>query len=105
MQRVLITGGAGFIGSHLCERFLADGADGLEIWNEMNIDREWKQGAINPAIYVNLLAKSYNAIKANNGNTLVISGALAAFSLPSGIYLCRLEAGGTARSRKLMVVR
>jgi dTDP-glucose 4,6-dehydratase len=24
---VLITGGAGFIGSHLCERFLADGAD------------------------------------------------------------------------------
>ncbi len=27
MSRVLITGGAGFIGSHLCERFLADGAD------------------------------------------------------------------------------
>jgi dTDP-glucose 4,6-dehydratase len=25
--RALITGGAGFIGSHLCERFLADGAD------------------------------------------------------------------------------
>ena len=25
MGRVLITGGAGFIGSHLCERFLADG--------------------------------------------------------------------------------
>jgi dTDP-glucose 4,6-dehydratase len=27
MPRVLITGGAGFIGSHLCERFLADGHD------------------------------------------------------------------------------
>lgn len=27
MARVLITGGAGFIGSHLCERFLQDGAD------------------------------------------------------------------------------
>jgi dTDP-glucose 4,6-dehydratase len=27
MQRVLITGGAGFIGSHLCERFLADGCE------------------------------------------------------------------------------
>src|SRR5215510_14606830 len=27
MRRVLITGGAGFIGSHLCERFLADGSD------------------------------------------------------------------------------
>jgi dTDP-glucose 4,6-dehydratase len=27
--RILITGGAGFIGSHLCERFLADGHDVL----------------------------------------------------------------------------
>ncbi|MDQ1697536.1 MAG: dTDP-glucose 4,6-dehydratase [Frankiaceae bacterium] len=26
-QRVVITGGAGFLGSHLCERFLADGAE------------------------------------------------------------------------------
>jgi dTDP-glucose 4,6-dehydratase len=25
MRRVVITGGAGFIGSHLCRRFLADG--------------------------------------------------------------------------------
>jgi dTDP-glucose 4,6-dehydratase len=27
VSRVLITGGAGFIGSHLCERFLTDGTD------------------------------------------------------------------------------
>jgi dTDP-glucose 4,6-dehydratase len=27
MAKVMITGGAGFIGSHLCERFLADGHD------------------------------------------------------------------------------
>jgi len=33
MPRVLITGGAGFIGSHLCERFLADGADVICIDN------------------------------------------------------------------------
>ena len=27
MRRILITGGAGFIGSHLCRRFLDDGAE------------------------------------------------------------------------------
>ena len=27
MSRVVVTGGAGFVGSHLCERFLADGAE------------------------------------------------------------------------------
>ncbi len=31
--RVLVTGGAGFIGSHLCERLLKDGADVLCIDN------------------------------------------------------------------------
>jgi hypothetical protein len=51
------------------------GADAIEVWNEMNIDREWPTGQINPANYIPLLTKSYNAIKAANANTIVISGA------------------------------
>ncbi|MCC7207017.1 MAG: hypothetical protein IT323_06905 [Anaerolineae bacterium] len=53
----------------------AAGADAIEVWNEQNIDREWPQGAIDPARYVQLLAKAYNAIKAANPNTMVITGA------------------------------
>ncbi len=67
----------------------ANGADAIEVWNEMNIDREWKTGSISPAIYVSLLAKSYNAIKGANGSTLVITGAPA----PTGAE----GAFGTAR--------
>jgi UDP-glucuronate decarboxylase len=33
MRRVLVTGGAGFVGSHLCERLLDDGADVLCVDN------------------------------------------------------------------------
>jgi uncharacterized protein YraI len=65
-------GYAAYVGS-----LAAQGADAIEVWNEMNIDREWRTGMINPAIYVNLLAKSYSAIKQANPGTIVISGALA----------------------------
>jgi hypothetical protein len=53
------------------------GADAIEVWNEMNIDREWPTGQIDGANYVPLLAKAYNAIKTANPNTMVITGALA----------------------------
>lgn len=58
------------------------GADAIEVWNEMNIDREWPSGSIDPALYTELLRQSYNTIKANNPNTLVISGAPA----PTGFF-------------------
>jgi hypothetical protein len=51
------------------------GADGIEVWNEMNLDREWPAGQINPASYTDLLRRSYQQIKAQNPGTLVISGA------------------------------
>ncbi|HEC24240.1 MAG TPA: hypothetical protein ENI95_15125 [Chloroflexi bacterium] len=58
------------------------GADGIEVWNEMNLSREWPAGQISPSSYVNnMLAPAYRAIKAANPNTIVIAGALA----PTGV--------------------
>ena len=61
---------AAFIG-----QVAGQGADAIEVWNEENLDRQWPTGQINAASYVQLLAKSYAAIKAANANTIVISGA------------------------------
>ncbi|HKZ69468.1 MAG TPA: LysM peptidoglycan-binding domain-containing protein [Anaerolineales bacterium] len=58
------------------------GADGIEVWNEMNIDREWPKGSISASNYVPMLQQAYNAIKAKNANTLVVSGAPA----PTGFF-------------------
>jgi LysM repeat protein len=51
------------------------GPDAIEVWNEMNLDREWPRGQINPATYVSMLSKAYSAIKSNNASVMVISGA------------------------------
>lgn len=71
-----ISGGANFddYASFVAE-LAGAGADGIEVWNEMNLDREWPAGQINPTTYTDLLRRSYNAIKGRNGATLVISGA------------------------------
>jgi hypothetical protein len=61
---------ASFVG-----QLAAAGADAIEVWNEPNLDREWPIGQINGANYVSLLAPAYNAIKAANPGTIVISGA------------------------------
>jgi len=53
------------------------GPDAIEVWNEMNLDREWPTGQISPAHYVRMLQKAYSAIKAAKPDTLVITGALA----------------------------
>jgi hypothetical protein len=55
--------------------YAAQGADAIEVWNEMNIDAEWPPGQIDAASYIQMLKKAYTAIKARNPNTLVISGA------------------------------
>lgn len=62
---------------------LSDPPDAIEVWNEMNIDREWPSGQIGGAQYTNQMLKpAYNAIKAANSNVMVISGAPA----PTGFF-------------------
>jgi uncharacterized protein YraI len=80
------------------------GADAIEVWNEMNLNREWPSGQVDPAAYVNnMLAPAYREIKAANPNTIVIAGALA----PTGVnigndiwsddrYLAGMAAAGAA---------
>jgi len=56
--------------------------EGVEVWNEQNIDREWPAGLISGANYTNMLRQTYQAIKAANPDVLVISGAPA----PTGFF-------------------
>jgi LysM repeat protein len=51
------------------------GADAIEVWNEPNIDAEWPRGLISGTQYTAMLSASYQAIKAKNSNTIVISAA------------------------------
>ncbi|MCO5182301.1 MAG: SH3 domain-containing protein, partial [Candidatus Promineofilum sp.] len=59
------------------------GPDAIEVWNEMNIEREWPIGQIDPTSYVNnMLRPAYQKIKASNPNVMVITGAPA----PTGFF-------------------
>ena len=39
-KKILVTGGAGFIGSHLCERLLADGHEVVAVDNFVTGNRQ-----------------------------------------------------------------
>ncbi|MEK7808617.1 MAG: hypothetical protein AAB571_06055 [Chloroflexota bacterium] len=51
------------------------GADAIEVWNEMNLEREWPKGQISGESYTKLLKFVYPQIKIANPNTIVIIGA------------------------------
>ncbi len=79
------------------------GPDAIEVWNEVNISREWTDGEISPETYTTLLKQAYAAIKSVSPNTMVISSALAPTGFfngctPSGCddlpYLERMVAAG-----------
>lgn len=66
------------------------GADGIEVWNEPNIDREWPNGQVSGGNYTQMLAAAYNAIKGANPNTVVISAAPS----PTGFWGGTCQAAG-----------
>jgi len=66
------------------------GADAIEVWNEPNIEREWPNGQVNGANYTQMLSAAFQAIKAQNPNTLVISAAPA----PTGFFGGTCQAAG-----------
>ena len=78
-KEALATGGDPYLDDYA--EFLGEvallGVDAIEVWNEMNIDREWPTGQIDPRAYAVMLEKAYNAIKEANPDTMVITGALA----------------------------
>ena len=63
--------------------------EGIEVWNEPNIDAEWPVGLISGANYTNMLRQAYQNIKSKNPNVLVISGAPA----PTGFFSSCTTAG------------
>jgi LysM repeat protein len=74
-----LAAGGGYIQQYTA--FLAGvagyGPDAIEVWNEMNLDREWPTGQISGATYTDMLRQAYQAIKGANSSVMVISGALA----------------------------
>ncbi len=55
-----------------------------EIWNEQNLWYEWGHEPLDAGRYVQLLAAAYKAIKAQDPNAIVISGALTPTGLNDG---------------------
>ncbi len=86
------------------EQVAAYQPDAIEVWNEMNLNREWPEGQQSPPSYVtNMLAPAYGAIKAISPSTSVIIGALAPTGLDDGViawadarYVQGLAAAGAA---------
>lgn len=70
-------GGDGYVSGYVnwLATLASMGPDGIEVWNEPNLDREWPKGQISGTSYANMLQRAYSAIKRTNPNVLVISAA------------------------------
>lgn len=65
---------ANFLGA-VAGRYCGQSLKAIEVWNEQNLRREWEGFALDPAIYMDLLKRAYNSIKAACPAMLVVSGA------------------------------
>jgi hypothetical protein len=64
--------------------------DAIEVWNEMNLDREWPQGKIDPQAYAEMLRQAYVEIKRSDEQVKVITGALAPTGAEGAFGLSRV---------------
>lgn len=76
----------------------------IEVWNEQNLWYEWGHEPLDPGRYVDLLCRSYSAIKAADPGITVVSGALTPTGVNDGstaiddvAYLQRMYAAGAKR--------
>ncbi len=94
---------AEFMGS-MAAQFCGNPAFGaIEVWNEHNLLTEWHGKPISAALYMDMLKRSYSAIKARCPRTVVVSGA----PTPTGVnsaeaiddvaFLQQLYANGLAQ--------
>lgn len=67
---------AEFVGK-IAKRYCGTSLKAIEVWNEQNLQVEWRNSQPNPEEYVALLAAAYQAIKDECPSMKVISGGLA----------------------------
>ncbi len=87
----------------LAERYRGR-VDAYELWNEPNLQREWRGDALDPARFVALVAEGAQGVRAGDPDALVISGAPAVTGINDGItavddrvYLRGMLAAGVAQ--------
>ncbi|MCL4395432.1 MAG: glycosyl hydrolase family 18 protein [Chloroflexi bacterium] len=61
--------------SGLASKYCNGGLGAIEVWNEHNLLTEWHGKPISAALYMDMLKKSYTAIKAKCPSVVVVSGA------------------------------
>lgn len=90
---------ADFVGAY-AERYKGR-VQAIEVWNEQNLWYEWGGEPLDVDRYVDLLCRSYRAIKAADPNMVVVAGALTPTGVNDGriaiddvVYLQRMYAAG-----------